>query len=109
MDRYTLGQKPVEFSTQIQIADNQYNLTPLDLTGYLKLYIEFRKPNGKVFKKIAKPTDASALTDTSIKYLNNEESGSILDMLDEWSYTGIMEKNGTFIRGVKKEIFHVSP
>lgn len=109
MDRYTLGQKPVEFSTQILIADNQYNLIPLDLTAYLRLFIEFRKPNGKVFTKTAVPVNPSALTNTSIKYLNNEESGSILDMLDEWSYTGIMEKNGTFIKGAVKEIFHVSP
>ena len=109
MNQYTIGQKPVEFLTKIKIADNKHNPETLDLTGYTKLYIEFRKPNGKTFTKPALPKDATKLTDTFIRYLNNEESGSILDQLDEWSYTGIFEKNGTFLRGVTREVFWVKP
>ena len=108
MQIYSLGQKPIRFTTTILIYDNPNNPKELDLTGNTDLYIEFRKPNGKKFKKEATALNTD-LTKSPITYLNNEQSGSIIDMTGGWSYTGIMEKNGTFIKGVTSETFWVVP
>ena len=108
INKYTIGQRPIEFLIKIKIADNKHNLETLDLTGYTALFIKFRKPNGKTFTKPALPKDTAKLTDTFLRYLNNEESGSILDQAGEWNFTGIVEKNGVFLPGVTKNIFYVS-
>ena len=109
INKYTIGQKPVEFLVKLKIADNKHNPEPLDLTGYTALQIEIRKPDGTVFTKPALPKDTAKLTDTYIRYLNNESTGSILDQAGEWSYTGIVIKNGTEIKGVNREVFWVMP
>ena len=108
ISKYTIGQRPIEFLIKIKIADNKHNPKTLDLTGYTALRIQFQKPDGTVFTKDALPKDAANLLDTEIRYLNNEESGSILDQAGEWNFTGVVEKNGTFLRGVTKNIFWVT-
>ena len=109
MNRYTVGQRPIEFLIKIKIADNKHNPKTLDLTGYTDLYIEFRKPDGTILTKDALPKDTANLIDTEIRFLNNQSTGSILDQTGEWSYTGILEKNGTRIKGTDREVFWVSP
>ena len=109
ISKYTIGQRPVEFLVKLKIADNKYNSVTLDLTGYTDLWIELRKPDGTILTKPALPKDTAKLTDTFLRYLNNEESGSILDQTGEWSYTGILEKNGTRIKGTDREVFWVTP
>ena len=99
MDIYTLNQKPVEFSTTIKITDNKYNEVDLDLTNNTNLEMEFQKPNGAILSVDAEPSDSATLTNGTVKFLNNQSTGSILDSAGQWQYRGVVYKNGTEIRG----------
>ena len=69
INKYTIGQRPIEFLIKIKIADNKHNPKTLDLTGYTALRIQFRKPDGTVFTKDALPKDTANLLDTEIEVL----------------------------------------
>ena len=92
------------------------NPVPVDLTGFDKVYVVFRKPNG-----IQIPTDdemrdgfdqgaflesPSTPEDSFIVFLN-EDTPSFLDLKNQWQYTVAAKIGDTLVKSPLNTIFWV--
>ena len=108
MKTYSKGQTHVKFSVQLVDNDNPHNIVPLDLTLNTELKIIFRKPDGTILEKDASAAAGRPLTDTEIEYVDNDATGSILDHVGKWRFTGYAKlSNSTQIKGVTRRLFRV--
>ena len=95
VNRFRLGHTG-KFSKQLVIATTQYNKNPVDLTDHSRLFIRFRKPDGK-----------DTIVDATL--VGTEITANILlDERGDWNYTvGVEYDDGTIIESVKSELVWV--
>jgi len=89
---------------------------PVDLTGFDKVYIVFRKPNGIQFPTDDQMRDGfdqgaflenpSTPENSNIVFLN-EDTPSILDLRNSWYYTPAAKIGDSVIKSPVKTIFWV--
>ena len=79
------------FAQELKMSINSYNSDPVDLTNSSRLFIKFRRPNGKETIKDA------ILVDSKIT------ASITLDEDGDWTYTvGVEYDDGTIVESVQE-------
>jgi len=98
-----------------KLVDQDFN--PVDLTGFDKVYVIFRKPDGTQFPTDDQMRDGfdqgavlespSTPEDSFIKF-TNPDTPSILDLIGNWEYTVAAKIGSTVIKSPLNTIFWVT-
>lgn len=111
MIRIRKGTIGTEFSTRITNRDDEDRIVTQSLLDNSKLYIIFKRPDGKELKKVAEARDPDNLTNTEIVYsqpLTGDQS-SIFTQKGIWEYrAAVLYTDGRYFESYDSILFWVT-